>query len=110
MAVKTKLNQAYVEGLKDRSIETGFDMAVIPEKGAKDSCRHFEGMLISLTGTAKGFPTYDSLQSTGLIFHPRCVHSPFPVGDLALLPQEDIDRHNEKVRGLKGLTAVKRKK
>ena len=110
MAVKTKLNQAYVEGLKDRAVETGFDMAVIPEKGAKDSCRYFEGMLISLTGTAKGFPTYDSLQSTGLIFHPRCVHSPFPVGDISLLPQEDIDRHNEKVRGLKSVTAVKRKK
>lgn len=101
MAVSTKLNQAYTEGLKDRARETGKDLAVIPEKGATDSCAKFEGMLISLTGATEGFMTYDQLKATGLIFHPRCVHSPFPVGSLDLVPEEDIAFHNKKIRALK---------
>lgn len=110
MAVKTKLNQAYVEGLKDRAKESGNDLAIIPIKGATDSCRHFEGMIVSLLGTTEGFPTYDDLQATGLVFHPRCVHSPFPAGKLELLPKEDIEYHNQKVRDLKKVTSSKKKK
>lgn len=110
MAVSTKMNQAYAEGLKDRAKETGKDLAVIPEKGATDSCSKFEGMLISLTGMTEGFMTYDQLKSTGLIFHPRCVHSPFPVGSLDLVPEEDIAFHNNKIRALKLETKKKNKK
>lgn len=110
MAVKTKLNQAYVEGLKDRAKESGDDLAIIPIKGANDSCRHFEGMIVSLLGITEGFPTYDDLQATGLIFHPRCVHSPFPAGKLELLPEEDIEHHNQKVRDLKKVVSSKKKK
>lgn len=110
MAVKTKLNQAYVEGLKDRAKETGNDLAIIPIKGAKDSCKHFEGMIVSLLGISKGFPTYADLQATGLVFHPRCVHSPFPAGRLELIPAEDIEYHNQKVRDLKNVSTSKKKK
>lgn len=109
MAVKTKLNQAYVEGLKDRAKETGKDLAVIPEKGASDSCKYFEGMIISLTGATEGFPTYDDLKATGLIFHPNCVHSPFPAGKLELIPDEDVEYHNKKIRELKNVTASRKK-
>ena len=103
MAVSTKMNQAYVEGVKDRAIETGKDLAVIPEKGAKDSCSNFEGMIISMTGATKGYMTYDQLQATGLIFHPRCRHSPVPIGRIELMPKEDIDFHNSKIKKLKKL-------
>lgn len=110
MAVSTKINQAYTEGLKDRAKETGKDLAVIPEKGATDSCARFEGMIISLTGATEGFMSYDQLKATGLIFHPRCVHSPFPIGRIDLLPEEDVALHNSKVRALKGLSKKKSKK
>ncbi len=101
MAVSTKMNQAYTEGLKDRAMVTGKDLAVIPEKGAKDSCSYFEGMLISLTGATEGYMTYEQLQSTGLIFHPRCVHSPFPVGSIDLVHEDDIAFHEKKLKELK---------
>lgn len=110
MAVKTKMNQAYVEGLKDSAKESGDDLAIIPRKGAKDSCNQFEGMIVSMLGLTKGFPTYDSLQATGLIFHPRCVHSPFPAGSLEMLPKEDIEYHNSKIRQLKTVTPSRKKK
>ena len=103
MAVSTKMNQAYTEGLKDRAKETGKDLAVIPEKGASDSCKYFEGMIFSLTGDTKGFSTYDQLKASGLIFHPRCQHSPCPIGKLELIPDEDIAFHNKKVRELKDI-------
>lgn len=101
MAVTTKMNQAYTEGLKDRAIETGKDLAVIPEKGATDPCKNFEGIIISLTGATEGYMTLDQLKATGLIFHPRCTHSPFPIGSLDLVPEEDIAYHNQKIRNLK---------
>lgn len=101
MAVSTKLNQAYTEGLKDRAKATGKDLAVIPEKGADDSCKYFEGMVISLIGETEGFPTYDQLKASGLIFHPRCRHSPVPIGSFDLLHEDDIQFHNNKVKKLK---------
>lgn len=101
MAVTTKMNQAYTEGLKDRAISTGKDLAVIPEKGAKDSCSKFEGMIVSLTGQTKGFMTVDQLKATGLIFHPNCKHAPFPIGKLDLIPDEDLAFHEQKVQALK---------
>ena len=101
MLVSTKLNQAYSEGLKDRAEQTGKDLAVIPEKGAKDYCKFFEGVIISLTGQTEGFMTYEQLKATGLIFHPRCVHSPFPVGSLDLVHAEDLAFHNKKIKKLK---------
>ena len=109
MAVSTKMNQAYTEGLKDRAKETGKDLAVIPEKGASDSCKYFEGMIISLTGETEGFSTYDQLKASGLIFHPRCQHSPCPIGKLELIPDEDIAFHNKKVKELKNIPKKNKK-
>lgn len=110
MAVTTKINQAYTEGLKDRALETGKDLAVIPKKGAVDYCARFEGMIISLTGITEGYMTYDQLKATGLVFHPRCTHSPFPIGNIDLLPEEDIALHNKKVRELKNISKNKKSK
>lgn len=108
MAVSTKMNQAYEEGLKDKAHQTGYDLAVIPEKGAVDSCARFEGMIISMTGATEGFMTYDQLKATGLIFHPRCVHSPFPIGNLELFPEEDFAFHQKKMKELKNFAKKKK--
>lgn len=101
MATATKLNQAYTEGLKAQALNSGYDLAVIPEKGATDACKYFEGMIISLTGQTEGYMTYDQLRATGLIFHPRCRHSPCPIGNIDLLPEEDIKFHKEQMEKLK---------
>lgn len=108
MAVSTKMNQAYEEGLKDKATLTGKDLAVIPEKGAVDSCSKFEGIIISMTGATKGFMTYDQLKATGLIFHPRCVHSPFPIGNIDLYPDEDLAFHEKKMKELKKIAKKKK--
>lgn len=110
MVVNTKFHQAYSEGLKDQALQTGNDLAKIPEKGASDTCRYFEGMIISLTGATEGYMTYDQLKATGLIFHPNCRHTPIPIGSIELLPDEDVAFHKEKVAGLKSIPKKKSKK
>lgn len=110
MATATKLNQAYAEGLKSQALNSGKDLAIIPEKGATDACRHFEGMIISMTGQTDGYMTYDQLKATGLIFHPRCRHSPCPIGSVDLLPEEDIAFHNKKMEELKNIKLEKKVK
>lgn len=101
MAVNTKMTQAYTEGIKDSCLDTGKDLAVIPDKSATDSCKNFEGMIISMTGQSKGYMTYDQLKATGLIFHPRCRHTVFPAGRIENLPEEDIAYHEKKMDELK---------
>lgn len=100
MVVQTKTHQAYVEGLKDRAIETGDDLGIIPVKGAKDHCKNFEGMIISLTGATQGYMTYDQLKATNLIFHPRCRHNVIPIR-YNVLTDEDKALHNDKIKKLK---------
>lgn len=101
MVVKTKTHQAYVEGLKQQAIETGKDLALIPVKGATDSCKNFEGMIISMTGQEKGYMTYEQLKATNLIFHPRCSHSPIPLGNIGDLHDDTIKGHKDKIKALK---------
>ena len=83
MVVKTKYQQARIEGMKEFTRETGtMDLAQIPKNGAKDMCRIYEGLVISLTGATAGFQTFDDLQATNQIFHPRCRHTPVPIKSL----------------------------
>lgn len=104
MVVKTKTHQAYIEGLKQQSMDTGNDLAVIPRKGATDPCANFEGMIISLTGQTKGYMTYEQLRATNLIFHPRCSHSPIPIHGADALHEEDIKIHQQKLEHLKKIS------
>lgn len=104
MLVKTKMQQAYSEGLKEEAMQTGIDLAQIPYKGATDSCSQFEGMIISMTGLTKGFYTYDQLKATNLIFHPRCRHTPVPVYSMDSLHKDDIADHESKMENLKKLS------
>ncbi len=103
IVTKTKLQQIHVEGLKDRANETGYDLALIPDMGARDSCRNFEGLVISLTGKSKGYMTYDSLRATGLIFHPQCRHTPVPIRKFDLLHDDEIAIHKKMTENLKNI-------
>lgn len=103
LVVKTKLQQIHVEGLKDQALEDGYDLARIPSKGATDSCRNFEGMVISLNGLEKNFPSYDGLKASGLIFHPNCNHTPVPIADFELLHEDDKTLHKKLLKNLKNI-------
>lgn len=97
MVVTTKMQQAYHEGMKDKSLETGKDLAKISEKNSKTPCRYFEGMIISMTGATEGYMTYDQLKATGMIFHPNCRHTCYPIGNLDLVHADDLAFHNQKM-------------
>lgn len=103
LVVKTKLQHLHVEGLKDHALEDGYDLARIPSKGATDACRNFEGMIISLNGLEKEFPSYESLKATGLIFHPNCRHTPVPIAEFDLLHEDDKKLHKKLLSNLKNI-------
>lgn len=89
MLARTKLQQAQIEGVRTFSEEhNDHDLAIVSSHGAKDACRHFEGMIISLSGKTAGYKTLRELKSSGLIFHPNCQHSVHAIGDLDILPEK----------------------
>ncbi|MFT4413197.1 phage minor capsid protein [Fredinandcohnia humi] len=100
MVVRTKLMQANFEGARVESIERGIDLAVISSHGAKDACRHFEGMVISLNGLTKGFKTYAELRASRKIFHPCCRHKVSPIRDIELLPDRYKKKHEEQMQNI----------
>lgn len=97
MVVNTKMSQAYHEGLKDKAIETGRDLVQISENGSRTPCKYFEGMIISMTGQTKDFMTYDQLKATGMIFHPNCRHTCYPISSIELLHPDDLKCHEDKM-------------
>lgn len=100
MVITTKVNDAFIQGITHEMEETGFDLAVISEHGAKDKCRHWEGVVISMTGATKGYPTYREARATNEIWHPNCEHTVHPIRSLDMLPDEDIAQHKQKVKEL----------
>lgn len=110
MVIKTKLSQAYHEGLKDKAHSTGKDLAMISKRGATDSCKYFEGIIISMTGASKGFMTYDQCKATGLVFHPNCRHNCYPVRGLEYLHEDDIKVHESQLKLMKNIVANSKKK
>lgn len=110
MVTRTKLLQAHVEGTRVEAMERGVDLAIISSHNAKDPCRDFEGQIISMNGLTKGFPTYDELRRSNLIFHPNCKHKVTPIRDINLLPAE-VRKKFEKGRNkaIKALRDAKKK-
>jgi hypothetical protein len=103
MVVRTKIQQAHIEGKRVESLERNVDLAVISSHGAKDACRHFEGMVISLHGLTPGYRTYDELHATNKIFHPNCQHTIHVIRDISLLPESLQAKHHEKMKESAGL-------
>ena len=111
MVISTKMSTAYHEGMKDKAIETGKDLARVSEKGSHTPCKYFEGMIISMTGQTSGYMTYDQLQATGMIFHPNCQHTCYPVGTIELVHPVDMQQHEKKMSEVKdGLNKYAKKK
>lgn len=100
MVMKTKINDAFKEGVMQRAKDTGFDLAVISSHGAKDACRKWEGVVVSMTGATKGFPTYAEARSTNEVFHPNCEHTLHPIRNLDMLHPDDKAIAEKKVKEL----------
>lgn len=95
MVVRTKMQQAHVEGVRVEALDRGVDLAVISSHGATDPCRNFEGMVISMNGLTPGYRTYAELRASGKIFHPNCGHHITPLRDIELLPKQLREKHEE---------------
>lgn len=110
MVTRTKMLQAHTEGTRVEALERGVDLAIISSHNAKDACRKFEGQIISMNGLTEGFPTYDELRRSNLIFHPNCKHKVTPIRDISLLPEPVRRKFEEGQKEAKRLLKAAKKK
>lgn len=96
MVVKTKTQQAHVEGIKHQGHLTGFDLAIISHHGATDDCGLWENVIISMNGQTKGFPTYSEARMTKQIFHPNCEHTMLPIRSTDIVHPDILQQHKIK--------------
>lgn len=76
LVARTMQREAATIGAVNRMTANGLDiMEVTTTRGTDDSCRVYEGLLISISGQTEGFPTLAQLPRGGTPFHPRCTHS-----------------------------------
>ncbi|MDT0149989.1 phage minor capsid protein [Priestia aryabhattai] len=96
LVVRSKYKQARVEAMRTEAIERDIDLAVISSHGAKDACRNYEGMVISINGTTAGYPTYEELRASNKIFHPNCKHTIYAIRSVDLLSDKEQQINAEK--------------
>jgi Phage minor capsid protein 2 len=101
MVVRSKYKQARFEGMRTKAVEDGYDLAVVSSHGAKDKCRKYEGMVISMNGQTAGYPTYQELRRSNEIFHPNCKHTIFPIRDESVLNDAQRKESKEKIANYK---------
>ena len=74
MATITAIENAALAGYVETMQEYGFDLAVISShEGACPLCVAWEGVVVSVSGTDKKYPSLDDARAGGA-FHPRCMH------------------------------------
>ena len=98
MVARTKMNMAYIDAIREESLQDGSDLAIISTKpDTEDACLNYEGMVISLNGLTAGFLTYDELRQSKLVFHPNCGHFVRPVGGIEWIPKKLLEIHEKKM-------------
>jgi Phage minor capsid protein 2 len=100
MVMKTKVNDAFKEGVMQRGKEEGMDLAVISDHSAEDACSKWEGVVVSMNGLTEGYPTYAEARATNQVFHPNCEHSLHPIRDLDMLHPDDVADAKKKAKEL----------
>lgn len=74
MATITAIENATLSGYIDTMQAYGFDLAVISSHiGACPLCVAWEGVIVSVSGNDKKYPSLDEAKAAGA-FHPRCLH------------------------------------
>jgi len=78
LVARTMQREAATIGAVNRAKANDLDiMEVSSHRGVEDSCRVFEGLLVSISG-AEGFPPLNGLPRGGTPFHPHCRHVLLP--------------------------------
>ncbi|MGO2100060.1 phage minor capsid protein [Vagococcus salmoninarum] len=96
--VRTKLMDADIEAGRVEGLQTGVDLAVISQHGAKDDCAKWEGCIVSMNGMTEGFPLYADIKATNECFHPRCQHHLQPVRNIELIHESTIKQSAQKMK------------
>lgn len=99
MVVRTKLMDADIEASRTGGLQTGVDLAVISQHGAKDDCAKWENCIVSMNGMTEGFPSYAEVKATNECFHPNCQHHLQPVRDVSLIHPEILKKNKHKMQG-----------
>lgn len=100
MVVRTKLSQAYTDGVKQAGIELDMDLAVISDHGAEDDCSKWEGVVVSMNGKTPGFPTFNEAKATNEVFHPNCQHSAHLIRSVDELSSRDRKTFEKQLNNL----------
>lgn len=75
MLLRTKAVEARNIGLINRMAENGYDLVQVSAHwGTCPLCAPWEGKILSVSGTTKGYPTVREAEASGL-FHPNCRHA-----------------------------------
>jgi hypothetical protein len=95
MVVRTKIQQAHLEGTTNEALSREAYYAVISDHNSKHlTCRRWENKIVKLTADAPGdYPTLAEVRATGGIFHPRCQHTVYPTRDVSLLPWQILKKN-----------------
>lgn len=102
MAIRTKMNNAYIDAIREEAIQDGSDLAIISTKpDTTDACLNYEGMIISLNGLTAGYKTYEEIKTTKLCFHPNCGHFVRPVGGIEWIPKKQLEIHENKMKAFR---------
>lgn len=100
MVIKTKVNDAFKEGVIQEAEESGLDLAVISDHSAEDACNKWEGVVVSMTGATEGYPTYKEARGSNQVFHPNCEHTLHPIRSLNMLHEDDVKLAKKKAKDL----------
>ncbi|MDA2738385.1 hypothetical protein PDQ75_24850 [Bacillus cereus group sp. Bc015] len=103
MVTRTKMNMAYIDAIREESLQDGTDLAIISTKpDTYDECKNYEGMIISLNGLTAGYLTYDEIRKSKKCFHPNCGHFVRPIGGLDWIPDELKKIHEKQMKKYRG--------
>lgn len=79
LVARTMRRDAATSATVNRMVANNLDIAEITtHSGVEDSCRVYEGLLVSIRGKSPGFATLASLPNGGAPFHPNCGHVVLP--------------------------------
>lgn len=98
MAVRTKINDSYIQAIRIEALHEGYDLAIISTKpDTHDECLNYEGMIISLNGLTSGYLTYEGIKTTKKCFHPNCGHFLRPIGGIEWVPVSVMQKHKRQM-------------
>jgi hypothetical protein len=103
MVARTKMNNAYIDAIREEALQDGTDLAIISTKpDTYDACKHYEGMIISLNGLTSGYLTYEGIKQSKECFHPNCGHFVRPIGGTDKVPDKLMKVHEKQMNNYTG--------